>query len=126
MLLITLRTDDNTNPIVGYAKGGPIEQYKLRQKTVDTNIGKYNTIYLEPMIVMPGYWDAGGGSMLRRIFMFEAKKQGYQYLTSYNHRKVLERRIERGEPIEIICRFDPDMLDYYRLDLKRFDPDTMA
>ncbi|GIU71834.1 MAG: hypothetical protein KatS3mg003_1313 [Candidatus Nitrosocaldaceae archaeon] len=125
MLLITLRTNDPNAPIVGYAKGGPLEQYKLRQKTIDENIGKYNTVYLEPMIVMPGYWDAGGGSMLRRLFISEAKRQGYQYLTSYNHRKVLERRIERGEPIEIVCRFDPDMLDYYRMDLKRFDPDMI-
>lgn len=123
MLLITLRTD--TGDIIGYAKGGPLEQYKLRQNTIDINIGKCNTIYLEPMIVMPGYWDAGGGRLLRKMFIIEAKKRDYQYLTSYNHRKVLERRIERGEALEIVCRFDPDMLDYYRLDLKRFDPDII-
>ncbi len=119
-LLITLRVND-ADQIVGYAKGGPLEYYKLREKTVDINMGKHNTIYLEPMIVKPGYWDAEGGRMLRRSFIFEAKKQGYEYLTSYNHRKVLESRIERGEPLEIVCRFDPDMNDYYRLDLKKFD-----
>lgn len=119
-LLVTLRTDSTGASIVGYAKGGPLEHYRLREKTVDTNMGFNNTIYLEPMIVKPGYWDAGGGRVLRRVFINEAKKRGYDYLTSYNHRKVLEHRIERGEPLEIVCRFDPDMLDYYRLELKRF------
>ena len=124
-LLITLRSTNSNDPIVGYAKGGPLENYKLRQNTVDENVGRYNTIYLEPLIVMPGYWDAGGGHMLRKMFIIEAKKRGYEYLTSYSHRKVLERRIARGEPIEIVCKFNPDMLDYYRLNLRMFDPDSI-
>ncbi len=119
-VLITLHTNEKNNPIVGYAKGGPLEYYRLRANTIDTNLGKYNTIYLEPMIVMPGYWDGGGGKMLRRAFLSEASKRSYEYLTSYNHRKVLEYRIEKGEPLEIVCKFDPDMLDYYRIDLKKF------
>jgi len=118
-ILITLYTNEPNNPTVGYAKGAPLEYYKLREHTIDNNIGKYNTIYLEPMIVMPGYWDSGGGKMLRRVFLREACKYGYEYVTAYNNRKVLEYRIAKGEPLEIVCKFDPDMLDYYRINLKK-------
>jgi hypothetical protein len=38
-------------------------------------------------------------------------------VSSYVHRNVIELRINRGENIEIIQKYDPDKLDYYRYDL---------
>jgi hypothetical protein len=38
-------------------------------------------------------------------------------MSSYVHRNVIQHRINRGEDIEIIQKYDPDKLDYYRADL---------
>jgi hypothetical protein len=38
-------------------------------------------------------------------------------VTGYVHRDVLIRRINNGEPIRIIQRYDPDKLDYYRVNV---------
>ena len=38
-------------------------------------------------------------------------------MSSYVHRNVIQHRINRGEDIEIIQKYDPDKLDYYRYDL---------
>ena len=43
------------------------------------------------------------------------------YVSSYVHRNVLQHRIERGENIEVVQRYDPDKLDYYRIDLTSLD-----
>jgi len=124
-LLVTLRINDNQGAVVGYAKGGSLEAYKLREGTYDENKGKLNTIYLEPMSIEPGYWGVGGGQLLRQKFVSEAKKRGYQFVTAYTHRevikgrmsgRVIERRMTKGEPIQIICKY-PDWRDYYRLNL---------
>jgi len=116
-LLVTLKTNDNYGAVVGYAKGGPLESYKLRRGTDDENMGERNTIYLEAMSIEPGYWGGNGGRLLRRKFLNEAKKKGYQFVSAYAHRNVIERRITMGEPIEIVRKYDPDKLDYYRLSL---------
>jgi hypothetical protein len=52
-------------------------------------------------------------------FLSEAKNNGYKFVTGYVHRDVLIRRINNGEPIRIIQRYDPDKLDYYRLYLNK-------
>ncbi|MFQ5920405.1 MAG: hypothetical protein ACE5JV_00105 [Nitrososphaerales archaeon] len=124
-LLVTLRINGNRGTVVGYAKGGPLESYKLRRGTVDKNMGRKNTIYLEPMSIQPGYWGANGGHMLRGAFLSEAKKRGYRFLSAYAHRNVIERRMERGEPIATVCKYDPDRLDYYRLDLTGLSEEEM-
>jgi hypothetical protein len=122
-LLVTLRISDSHGAVVGYAKGGPLEQYKLRRGTYDENVGKQNTIYLEPMNIELGYWGGSGGHILRRTFLNEAKKSGYKFVSAYAHRNVIERRMTRGEPVQIVCRYDPDRLDYYRLILAELPPD---
>ena len=55
--------------------------------------------------------------MLRMHFLKEAKRRGYNFVTSYVHRDVILSRISKGENIEIIQKYDPDKLDYYRVDL---------
>ncbi|HKO64922.1 MAG TPA: hypothetical protein VJU13_06945, partial [Candidatus Nitrosocosmicus sp.] len=46
-ILVTLRMNSHTGDIIGYAKGGPLENYELRPGTVDVNKGLRNTAYLE-------------------------------------------------------------------------------
>jgi hypothetical protein len=38
-------------------------------------------------------------------------------VSSYVHRNVIQHRINRGESIQTIQRYDPDKLDYYRYNL---------
>jgi hypothetical protein len=116
-LLVTLRLNNERGTVVGYAKGGPLEDYKLRKGTHDENMGKHNTIHLEAMSIEPGYWGVKWGHKLRLKFLSEAKKKPYKFLSAYAHRNVIEDRMTRGEPIEIVRKYDPDKLDYYRLDL---------
>jgi hypothetical protein len=118
-ILITLRVkdDDDSEEIVGYVKGGPLENYKLRRGTHDENWGKKDTAYMEWISIKPGYWGETGGHLLRLEFLKEAKRRGYSYVTSYVHRNVVMQRIDKGEPIEIVQKYDPDKLDYYRVDL---------
>ena len=40
-------------------------------------------------------------------------------MTSYVHRHVILHRINEGEDIEIVQKYDPDKLDYYRIDLRK-------
>jgi len=105
--------------IIGYVKGGPIEKYELRRGTLDENYGKKNTIYMEWICIKPGYWGSTGGHLLRMNFLLEAKKRGYNFVTGYVHRNVIMKRISKGETIQIVQKYDPDKLDYYRIDLKR-------
>ncbi len=114
MILMTLRIDDAKGNILGYAKGGSLENYKLRRGTNDENKSKKNTIYLEPIGIKSTYWGGAGGHRLRLQFLSEAKLRGYSFVTGYAHRNVIIQRISRGESIEIVQKYDPDKLDYYR------------
>ena len=68
--------------------------------------------------IKTGFWGENGGHILRLEFLKEAKRRGsYSYVSSYVHRNVIQHRINRGENIEIIQKYDPDKLDYYRYDL---------
>jgi hypothetical protein len=120
-ILVTLRVKDAHKPdeeeTVGYAKGGPLENYQLRHGTHDENFGKENTAYMEWLGIKTGFWGENGGHILRSEFLKETKRQGYSFVSSYVHRNVIQHRINRGEDIEIIQKYDPDKLDYYRYDL---------
>lgn len=118
-ILLTLRVknDDTSGQIVGYVKGGPLENYHLRRGTHDENFGEKNTAYMEWISIKPGFWGETGGHILRIEFLKEAKRRGYLYVSSYVHRNVIQQRVKRGENIEVVQRYDPDKLDYYRIDL---------
>ena len=122
-ILITLRVkdDDISGQIVGYVKGGPLENYQLRRGTHDENFGEKNTAYMEWISIKPGFWGETGGHILRIEFLKEAKRRGYLYVSSYVHRNVIQQRVKRGENIEVAQRYDPDKLDYYRIDLASLD-----
>ena len=94
--------------LVGYVKGGPLEKYKLRYGTRDENNGKNNTAYMDWIRIKPEYWGGTGGNLLRYGFIKEARNRGYQFVSGYVH---------RDEPIEVVQKYDPDRLDYYRIDL---------
>ncbi len=129
-ILITLRVvkDDNDKfgEIVGYAKGGPLENYNLRRGTHDENWGKKNTAYMEWISIKPGYWGETGGHVLRIEFLKEAKRRGYSYITSYVHRNVIMQRVNKGENIEIVQKYDPDKLDYYRVNISMMISSPLA
>lgn len=116
-IIITLRVKEDYRRIVGYVKGGPLERYTLRQGTWDENFGRENTVFMEWISIRPGYWGQGGGHLLRIEFLNEAKKRGYNFVTSYVHRNVLIRRINPGEKALLVQKYDPDKLDYYRTEL---------
>ena len=117
-ILVSLRLNEINGRVIGFAKGGPLEYYKLRRGTMEENFGQNNTIFLERINIKTGYWGESGGHNLRMKFLTEAKKDGYKFVTGYVHRDVLIRRINNGEPIRIIQKYDPDKLDYYRLYLE--------
>jgi hypothetical protein len=116
-ILVTLRMNESTGDIIGYAKGGPLENYELRPGTVDLNKGAMNTAYLEGVSILEGYWGGTGGHYLRIKFLGEAIKNKYSYVTGYAHRDVIVQRKKKSEIIEIVQKYDPDKLDYYRIDL---------
>jgi hypothetical protein len=64
--------------------------------------------------------------MLRMSFLDEAIKHGYRFVTGYAHRDVVIKRITRGENIEIVQKYDPDKLDYYRADLSNTARQSIA
>ena len=103
--------------VIGYAKGGPIEKYGFRKGTVDENFGKKNTAFMECIGIRLGYWGNSGGHLLRMNFLLESKKRGYKFVTGYLPRNVIIDKIKKGEPIEIVKKYDPDELDYYRINL---------
>jgi hypothetical protein len=72
---------------------------------------------MEWISIKPGFWGETGGHLLRLEFLKEAKRRGYSYATSYVHRNVVMQRINKGEHVEIVQKYDPDKLDYYRADL---------
>ena len=114
-----------SNKIVGYVKGGPLENYTLRRGTHDENWGNHNTVYMEWICIKPGYWGEAGGHELRTNFLREAKINGFEFVTGYVHRSVIVNRINRGESIQIVQKYDPDKLDYYRIDLNKLLIDIM-
>jgi hypothetical protein len=116
-ILITLRLNSSNGDVIGYAKGGPLENYELRPGTVDVNKGLTNTAYLEGVSILEGYWGGTGGHYLRIKFLSEAIKNEYSYVTGYAHRDVIMQRKKKSEIIEIVQKYDPDKLDYYRIDL---------
>ena len=117
-ILVTLRIINKNGEPVGYANGGRLENYTLRRVTDDENLGKRNTAYIESICVKPGYWGGtGGGRLLRLEFHREAKRRGCKFVTGYVHREVAMGRIKRGESIEIVQKYNPDKLDYYRVNV---------
>jgi hypothetical protein len=119
---IDMTKEDNSygkETIVGYVKGGSLEKYNLRRGTFDENYGKKNTVYMEWICIKPGYWGSTGGHLLRMSFLQEAKKRGYNFITGYVHRNVIMKRMDKGEIIEVVQKYDPDKLDYYRIDISK-------
>ncbi|HET8719658.1 MAG TPA: hypothetical protein VFM64_01530, partial [Candidatus Nitrosotenuis sp.] len=116
-ILNTLRLGNSDGPIIGFAKGGPLENYQLRQEIIDPNYGKGNTIFLEPIALKMGYWGLQGGSEMRHLFTMQAHSMNYKFLTSFALRNVIQRRIENNEKAEFVTRFDPERWDYYRIEL---------
>jgi len=115
-ILSTLRLNEDDGEIIGFAKGGSLERYKLRSEIDDKNYGKENTIFLEPIAIKMGYWGLGASIKLRNNFYLQAKQNGYQFLTSYGLRDVIRDRITK-EDAEFVTLFDPEHWDYYRVNL---------
>ena len=63
-ILSTLRLNQKEGEIIGFAKGGPLERYKLRSEIEDENYGKENTVFLEPIAIKMGYWGLGASIKL--------------------------------------------------------------
>lgn len=117
-LISTIRLGDNKGPIIGFAKGGPLEKYEnLREKVSDENFGKNNTVFLEPIAIKMGYWGHHGGSELRHLFTMQAHAKKYKYLTSFALRDVISKRAETHERAKFVKQFDPERWDYYRIQL---------
>ncbi|MDH3488869.1 MAG: HD domain-containing protein [Nitrosopumilus sp.] len=115
-ILTTLRLNDDSNTIIGYAKGGPLEDYQLYAGIKDENYGKKNTIFLEPIAMRVGYWGLGGGTRLRKVFSLLANSKRYRYLTSFALRDLIQKRMG-SENVEFVAMLDPEHWDYYRVDL---------
>jgi len=116
-ILNTLRLENDSGPIIGFAKGGPLEGYKLRDEIKDKNYGSFNTIFLEPISLKMGYWGQRGGREIRHLFTMQAQSKKYKYLTSFALREVIQNRIDKNEEIEFVKQFDPERWDYYRIKL---------
>ena len=116
-ILTTLRLNTLNGPVIGFAKGGPLENYKLRSEINDLNHGKKNTIFLEPIAVSMGYWGLGAGHRLRQSFIMQSPTMNYDYLTSFAFRDVIASRVNGMEKAEFVTKFDPERWDYYRISL---------
>jgi len=115
-IVTTLRLNDDDNTIIGYAKGGPLENYQLYAGIEDENYGKQNTVFLEPIAMKLGYWGLGGGTRLRKVFSLLANTKRYRYLTSFALRDLIQKRMG-CENVEFVAMLDPEHWDYYRVDL---------
>ena len=115
-IFVTIRISDSNGEIVGFAKGGPLENNSLKKEISDENYGKSNTVFLEPISIRMGYWGLGDGSKLRNLFYEQARINGYKYLTSFGLRDVIRERIST-EDAEFVTLFDPEHWDYYRVKL---------
>jgi len=116
-ILNTLRLGNEQGPIIGFAKGGPLENYTLRNEIKDENYGKNNTVFLEPLAIRQGYWGLRGGREIRLLFTMQGQAKRFKYLTSFALRDVIENRIKRNEAVEFVIKLDPTRWDYYRLTL---------
>jgi hypothetical protein len=114
VIINTLRLNDKHGEIVGFSKGGPLENYRLREEIRDENYGLGNTIFLEPLALKMGYWGLKGGSEMRHMFIMQSHSMKFKYLTSFALRDVIRARIEREEA-EFVTQFDPERWDYYRI-----------
>jgi hypothetical protein len=115
-IINTLRLNEPNGEIVGFAKGGPLEKYQLREEIRDENFGLTNTIFLEPLALKMGYWGLRGGSEMRHLFIMQAHSMKYKYLTSFALRDVIKARIDK-EQAEFVTQFDPERWDYYRINI---------
>ena len=116
-VLTTLRLNDENGDIIGFAKGGPLENYILRSEIHDENFGKRNTIFLEPIALKMGYWGLGAGHQLRQSFLMQSHTMNFSFLTSFAFRDVIEKRTESMEKAQFVFKFDPERWDYYRIEL---------
>ena len=114
IVLNTLRLNNKNGEIVGFAKGGALENYDLREEIRDENFGLSNTIFLEPIAVKMGYWGLRGGSEMRHMFIMQSHSMKYKYMTSFALREVIQARISK-ENAEFVEQFDPERWDYYRI-----------
>ena len=118
ILISTIRLGDSKGPIIGFAKGGPLENYEiLRDKVSDENFGKNNTIFFEPIAIKMGYWGHHCGSELRHLFTMQAHSKKFKYLTSFALRDVIKKRSETHEQAKFVKQFNPERWDYYRIEL---------
>ena len=118
-ILVTLRLNTSDGDIVGFAKGGPLERYSLKPGIKDANFGLYNTVFLEPIALKMGYWGLKGGSSIRYTFMMQALAKKFTNLTGFAMRELITAKAD-SENAEIVTRFDPERLDYYRIRLESF------
>ena len=116
-ILNTLRIEDSRGTIIGFAKGGPLEKYNFQLKINDENYGKNNTIFLEPIALKNGYWGFHGGREIRQLFLMQSQSLGFEYMTSFAMRDVIEYRIKNKSGAEFVKKFDPERWDYYRVTL---------
>ena len=114
IIINTLRLNNKNGEIVGFAKGGALERYNLREEIKDENYGLRNTIFLEPLALKMGYWGLKGGSEMRHMFIMQSHSLKYKYLTSFALRDVIRSRIDK-ERAEFVTLFDPERWDYYRI-----------
>ena len=114
IIINTLRLNDKNGEIVGFSKGGHLENYKLREEIRDENYGLENTIFLEPLALKMGYWGLKGGSEMRHMFIMQANSMKFKFLTSFALRDVIRARIDK-EQAEFVTLFDPERWDYYRI-----------
>ena len=114
VIINTLRINGKDGEIVGFAKGGALENYNLREEIKDENYGLGNTVFLEPIAVKMGYWGLKGGSEMRHLFVMQSHSMKYKHLTSFALRGVIQARIDK-ERAEFVQQFDPERWDYYRI-----------
>ena len=114
MIINTLRLNSKDGEIVGFSKGGPLENYKLREEIKDENYGMRNSVFLEPLALKMGYWGLKGGSEMRHMFIMQAHSMKFKFLTSFALRDVIRTRIDK-EQAEFVTLFDPERWDYYRI-----------
>ncbi len=114
VILNTLRINGKDGEIVGFAKGGALEKYNLREEIRDENYGLGNTVFLEPIAVKMGYWGLKGGSEMRHLFVMQSHSLKFKHLTSFALRGVIQARIDK-ERAEFVQQFDPERWDYYRI-----------
>ena len=116
-ILTTLRLNTVDGEIIGFAKGGPLERYKLRPEIQEENYGLNNTVFLEPIALKMGYWGLKGGSEMRHMFIMQAHAKKFKYMTSFALREVIRARVDK-ENAEFVTQFDPERWDYYRIKIE--------